>query len=64
MYIFSFFIYQVHLVILHVDILGRYYTRFFFGCMVKTFSAVWSKFGPLVFYLFGPLDSAYWTSPE
>ena len=36
----------------------------FFGCMVKTFLAVWSKFDRPVFYLFGPLDSAYWTSPN
>ena len=32
--------------------------------MVKTFLAVWSKFDRPVFYLFGPLDSAYWTSPK
>ena len=31
--------------------------------MVKIFSAVWSKFGRPVFYLFGPLDSAVCTSP-
>ena len=39
-----------------LDMLCRYYNSLLFGRLVIVFSVLWSKFGPLVFYLFGPLD--------
>ena len=44
-------------------ILSRYYTSLLFGHMVMVFLVLWSKFGPMVFYLFGPLDSILGPSP-
>ena len=38
---------------------SRYYTSLLFGRIVMVFWTYGLKFGPLVFYLIGPLDSVY-----
>ena len=45
-----------------VNLTGTKHTRLLF-CPMVVFLVLWSKFGPLVFYLFGRLDSVVGPNP-